>query len=304
MFRWSGMRSDASNGLVRPLVGSSTRGLAPSFRPGTLSSGLKREVKCPGVGLQSSNWPGCFLLLCRVGFLRRLFLLSRSFRRCFGRFGRNRIFLFSLGRFRLGRFRLGGRGLGGCCLCRFFRCGFSRRRFRLGCCCFRLRRLGLAAAAATRAAASACARARAASSCASNSASSAIRSCASLTATSRPLAMAVAISAVISLIARTPSSLPGIGYCTTEGSQFVSTIATTGMPSRLASATAIFSLITSTTKMAAGRRTISLMPPKNLFRRTTSCSIRRVSRFVVVGSSPLAMASSRKTSRSMRACMV
>ncbi len=47
-----------------------------------------------------------------------------------------------------------------------------------------------------------------------------------------------------------------------SGSQFVSTTATTGMPSRFASWTAMCSFFVSMTKTAAGSRGISLMPPR------------------------------------------
>ena len=49
------------------------------------------------------------------------------------------------------------------------------------------------------------------------------------------------------------SSLPGITYSMTSGSQLVSTTATTGMPSRLASVTAMCSFLVSITKTALGQ---------------------------------------------------
>src|SRR5262249_39412117 len=63
-----------------------------------------------------------------------------------------------------------------------------------------------------------------------------------------------------SAMARMASSLPGIGYWIASGSQFVSTMPTMGMPRRLASATAIFSFLVSTTNMSLGSAFISLMP--------------------------------------------
>jgi hypothetical protein len=47
--------------------------------------------------------------------------------------------------------------------------------------------------------------------------------------------------------------LPGIGTVMTSGSALVSTMATTGIPSLLASRTAIRSFFASTTKSAPGR---------------------------------------------------
>ena len=69
-------------------------------------------------------------------------------------------------------------------------------------------------------------------------------------------------AAVMSETERMASSLPGTGTVITSGSALVSTMATTGMPSLLASATAIFSFLASTTKRAPGRRPIPLMPSR------------------------------------------
>ena len=70
------------------------------------------------------------------------------------------------------------------------------------------------------------------------------------------------------------SSLPGIGYCTSSGSTFVSTTATTGMPSLLASVTAMCSFLVSSTNTASGR----LVRPRRPPRLRCSFSISRVSR--------------------------
>ena len=58
------------------------------------------------------------------------------------------------------------------------------------------------------------------------------------------------------------SSLPGMTYCTRSGSQLVSTTATTGMPSLLASATARCSFLVSRTNTASGRRPMLRMPDR------------------------------------------
>ena len=56
----------------------------------------------------------------------------------------------------------------------------------------------------------------------------------------------------------------------TSGLQSVSTTATTGMPSLLASVTAMCSLTVSSTKMASGRRSMCWIPPR--FRSSFSSS--------------------------------
>ena len=61
----------------------------------------------------------------------------------------------------------------------------------------------------------------------------------------RPSSTASAMIRHISVPARMASSLPGMTYCTTSGSQLVSTTATTGMPSLLASVTAMCSFLVS-----------------------------------------------------------
>ena len=58
------------------------------------------------------------------------------------------------------------------------------------------------------------------------------------------------------------SSFAGIGNSTGRGSLLVSTIAITGMPNFLASASAMCSFITSTMKMAAGMRFMSEIEPR------------------------------------------
>ena len=66
-----------------------------------------------------------------------------------------------------------------------------------------------------------------------------------------------------------------------SGLEFVSTIPNTGMPRRLASLTAMFSFITSTTKSAEGRRLRSAMLPRffsSLARWGVICSSSRFER--------------------------
>ena len=62
-------------------------------------------------------------------------------------------------------------------------------------------------------------------------------------------------------MARDASSLPGIGWSILSGVEFVSRIATTGIPSLLASSIAIASLFVSITKRISGKPPISLIPP-------------------------------------------
>ena len=76
-----------------------------------------------------------------------------------------------------------------------------------------------------------------------------------------PLIQASAITFVTNLIDLMASSLPGITVSMPSGSEFVSTNAMTGMPIFLASRTAIFSYLTSITKIASGSPFISLIPP-------------------------------------------
>src|SRR6266508_3691495 len=63
-----------------------------------------------------------------------------------------------------------------------------------------------------------------------------------------------------SRIARMASSLPGITWSITSGSQLVSTTATTGMPRMFASLTAMYSCFGSMTNKASGSSSISLIP--------------------------------------------
>ena len=77
-----------------------------------------------------------------------------------------------------------------------------------------------------------------------------------------PSLMASVMASTTALMDLLASSLAGIGKSTGRGSLFVSTIAKTGMPNFLASASAMCSFITSTMKTAAGMRFMSEMEPK------------------------------------------
>ena len=77
---------------------------------------------------------------------------------------------------------------------------------------------------------------------------------------SRPSATASLMTLVSRPTARRASSLPGIGKSTTSGSQLVSRMPTTGIPSLRASPTAMCSLLVSTTQIAAGSLDMSRMP--------------------------------------------
>src|SRR5205823_4119165 len=70
------------------------------------------------------------------------------------------------------------------------------------------------------------------------------------------------MAAVMSETARIASSLPGIGTVISSGSALVSTMATTGMPSLFASATAMRSFFESTTNNAPGSRLMFLIPDR------------------------------------------
>ena len=63
-----------------------------------------------------------------------------------------------------------------------------------------------------------------------------------------------------------------MGYSTSLGLEFVSTMATTGIFNFLASATAIFSRWISTTYSTEGNLFISFIPEKNLFNLPLSAS--------------------------------
>ena len=91
-------------------------------------------------------------------------------------------------------------------------------------------------------------------------------------ATHRPSITASASTRHMSAPERMASSLPGMTWVITSGSQLVSTTATIGMPSLLASVTAMCSFFVSMTKMASGRRSRSRMPPR--LRRSFSSSRR------------------------------
>ncbi len=88
---------------------------------------------------------------------------------------------------------------------------------------------------------------------------------------------ASAMRAVTSLIARIASSLPGIGKLIWSGSQLVSVMATSGMPSFLASFTAMSSSAGSIRNTAPGRPFMFLMPPMYSSRRMRSFSSMSVS---------------------------
>ncbi len=87
---------------------------------------------------------------------------------------------------------------------------------------------------------------------------SAVKSCS--VARARPSMTESAILLVKRRMARRASSLPGMTQSTSSGSQLVSTMATTGMPRRRASLTAMASLFESMRKVTSGRPGISLMP--------------------------------------------
>ena len=95
----------------------------------------------------------------------------------------------------------------------------------------------------------------------------------------RPSTTASAILLANSRMARRASSLPGITQSTSSGSQLVSTMATTGMPSRCASFTAIASLFESITKSTSGKPGMSLMPDRFCSRCLRSRSRRMASFF-------------------------
>ena len=61
--------------------------------------------------------------------------------------------------------------------------------------------------------------------------------------------------------ARIASSFPGMGNAISDGSELLSTMATTGIPSVFASAIAMCSLTVSITKSRSGTPAISLIPP-------------------------------------------
>ena len=72
----------------------------------------------------------------------------------------------------------------------------------------------------------------------------------------------------------------------TSGLQSVSTTATIGMPSLLASVTAMCSFTVSSTKMASGRRSMSWMPPRLRSSFSSSRPSMRASFFGMASNSP------------------
>lgn len=92
-----------------------------------------------------------------------------------------------------------------------------------------------------------------------------------------PFSIASQIALTMIRMDLTASSLPGIAKSASEGSVLVSTIAITGIPRRLASATAIYSFLISITKSACGVVFISSIPSKlrcirSISRRMTATS--------------------------------
>ena len=78
----------------------------------------------------------------------------------------------------------------------------------------------------------------------------------------RPSVTASAITRQSRAPDRMASSLPGITWVITSGSQLVSTTATIGRPSLFASVTAMCSLLVSITKMASGSLSRPRIPPR------------------------------------------
>jgi hypothetical protein len=72
------------------------------------------------------------------------------------------------------------------------------------------------------------------------------------------------------LTERIASSLPGIGYCTSSGSQLVSRMPITGIPSFFASSIARCSFLVSTTQSADGVFARLRMPPSDLWSLSSS----------------------------------
>jgi len=78
----------------------------------------------------------------------------------------------------------------------------------------------------------------------------------------RPSSTASAMMRLINVPARMASSLPGITYWITSGSQLVSTTATIGRPSLLASVTPMCSFLVSMMNTASGSRFMLRIPPR------------------------------------------
>src|SRR6266508_309004 len=114
----------------------------------------------------------------------------------------------------------------------------------------------------------------------------------------RPSASASAIRRVTSETDRIASSLPGITKSTSSGSQFVSTIAITEMPSLRASLTAMCSFFVSITKIASGSRSRLCMPPRLRSSFSFSCRRRIASRLGRKSNAPVRSIS--RSSRSRR----
>src|SRR5665647_2323217 len=110
----------------------------------------------------------------------------------------------------------------------------------------------------------------------------------------RPSAAASAMMRVNRPTERMASSLPGIGYWTSSGSQFVSRIAMTGMPSLRASSMARCSLLVSTTHSADGVFVMLRIPPRLLCSLMSSRFLISISFFV----KPLLAVSSKSSSSS------
>src|SRR5271166_806465 len=107
-------------------------------------------------------------------------------------------------------------------------------------------------------------------------------------ATQRPSATASATTRHIRVPERMASSFPGITYSITSGSQFVSTTATTGIPSLLASVTAMCSFFVSMTKMASGSLSRPLIPPRFRLSFSSSRTWRSASFLGIASKSPAA----------------
>src|SRR6266511_3633443 len=116
----------------------------------------------------------------------------------------------------------------------------------------------------------------------------------------RPSARASAIRRVTSETDRIASSLPGITKSTSSGSQFVSTIAITEMPSLRASLTAMCSFFVSITKIASGSRSRLCMPPRLRSSLSFSCRRRIASRLGRKSNAPVRSISRSSRRRSRR----
>ena len=104
----------------------------------------------------------------------------------------------------------------------------------------------------------------------------------------RPSSTASAMMRHIKFDARMASSLPGITKSITSGSQLVSTTATTGIFSLLASVTAMCSFLVSNTKIESGSLAIPRMPPRLRWSFSSSRLLMRASFFGMLAKSPAA----------------